>query len=129
MFGTLDIFRMSADLARHAGQRQAIVAQNVANADTPGYVPRDLPDFVQMVQPGRDASVPRATRATHLHGTAEAGVLPMPVAQRGNSSPNGNEVSLEREMLRSVDAKRDHDHALAIYRSALTVLRSSLRTN
>ncbi|MDG1803103.1 MAG: flagellar biosynthesis protein FlgB, partial [Paracoccaceae bacterium] len=44
----------------------------------------------------------------------------------GASSPNGNSVSLEQEMLRSVDAQRQHNRALAIYKHTMTVLRSSL---
>jgi flagellar basal-body rod protein FlgB len=41
-------------------------------------------------------------------------------------SPNGNGVSLEQEMVKSVDARRQHDQALAIYKSALTIMRSTL---
>ena len=42
------------------------------------------------------------------------------------SDPNGNSVAIEDEILRSVDAKRQHDRALAIYRSSLNILRTSI---
>ena len=128
MFENLDIFRMSASLAQHAGLRQAVVSQNVANADTPGYVARGVPDFAAVFEgAGTGGTVQRATRPGHLHGQREAGETPI-IDMKGEASPNGNQVSVENEILQSVNAKRDHDRALAIYKSGLTVLRSTLRT-
>ncbi len=48
------------------------------------------------------------------------------IEREGERDPNGNSVSLETEMLNAVSAKRQHDRALAIYKSSLTVLRASL---
>ena len=42
MYESLDIFRTAAAMARHAGARQTVVAENIANADTPGYAGRDI---------------------------------------------------------------------------------------
>ena len=129
MFENLNVFRMASAMARHAGQRQAIVAQNVAHADTPDYVSRDIPDFRNTYLPSSAGSGLRATRARHLHGVLGGDAVPATFEIRDQATPNGNQVSLETEMLKSVDAKRQHDRALAIYRTALNVLRSSLRTN
>ena len=41
------------------------------------------------------------------------------------ADPNGNSVSLETEMMHGVDAKRQHDRAMAIYQSSMTILRST----
>lgn len=128
MFENLDIFKMSAAMAKHAGQKQAIVAQNVANADTPGYVARDLPNFKETYRPTDGAGMQRATRAKHLNGSPAGEVLAAAFKAKGEASPNGNQVSLETEMLKSVDAKRQHDRALAIYKSALGILRSTIRS-
>lgn len=125
MFENLDVFRMSAAMAQHAGQRQAVIAQNVANADTPGFVARDLPAFKDVYAPAGDASQQRATRAGHMHGAAPG--QPAEIIRAGvDGSPNGNQVSLEVEMLHSVEAKRHHGRAIAIYKSSLSVLRSTL---
>lgn len=129
MFETLDIFKMSSAMAKHAGQRQAIVAQNVANADTPGYRGRDTVDFKTAYMPTQGAGSSRATRMGHMHGTVEGTARSGTVEVRNQASPNGNQISLETEMLKSVGAKRQHDRALAIYKSSLNVLRSSMRTN
>ncbi|MCA0995422.1 FlgB family protein [Alloyangia pacifica] len=138
MFQNLDVFRTAIAMARHAGARQAASAQNIANADTPGYRGVDPPDFVESL--GHAPTAMRATRSTHLSGvnfghrdTAEAGLFgageEIALSQRqGTEDPNGNTVSLETEMLTAVDAQRAHDRALAIYRSNLTLLRASLGT-
>lgn len=127
MFEKLDIFQMSAAMARHAGQRQAVTAQNVANADTPGYVARDLPAFASFYVEPDALGAQRASRAAHLNGVMPGKPAPI-IDVPGEGSPNGNQVSLETELLKSVDAKRQHDRALAIYKSSLSVLRSTIRS-
>ncbi|MEM9579895.1 MAG: FlgB family protein [Pseudomonadota bacterium] len=130
MFQNLDIFRQSYAMATHAGQRQAVTARNLANADTPGFRAQDLTPFKDTVDAGAARNTQRATRARHLNGVghdkagfAGAAVI---IDRAQPSDPNGNSVSVETEILRSVDAKRQHDRALAIYRSSLTILRTSL---
>lgn len=126
MFQNLAVFKTAYSMAVHAGQKQAVVAQNVANADTPGYVARDIPDFHELYQHSIGAhDALRATRARHLN--AEAGDLRHMIQEDSSfASPDGNSVSLDAEMLRGTDAKRQHDRSLAIYGSALKVLRASL---
>ena len=129
MFENLNVFRMATAMARHAGQRQAVVAQNIAHADTPGYVTRDMPEFRETYLPQDRIGALRATRTRHLHGVLGGEAVPATYEVRDQAEPNGNQVSIETEMLRSVSAKRQHDRALAIYKTALNVLRSSMRTN
>ncbi|MFZ7091092.1 FlgB family protein [Primorskyibacter sp. 2E233] len=122
MFQNLDVFRTAMAMAKHAGHKQAISAQNIANADTPGYRAKQLPEFQETLRGSLIGQ--RATRAGHLNGQAERSVE---VRERRDAmDPNGNTVSLELEMLEAVDAKREHDRALAIYRNSLSVIRASL---
>lgn len=130
MFENLDVFRIANAMARHAGHRQAVVAQNVAHADTPGYVTRDLPDFKSVYLPANDTGALRATRDKHMHGSMGGEQrLPDMVEVEAQASPNGNQVSLETEILKSVEAKRQQDRAIAIYKSSLTILRNVTRTS
>lgn len=123
MFDKIDLFTLSQAAARHAAARQGVIAQNVANADTPGYAARDLAPFADSYAAG---GMPmRQTRTGHLAGESPALDLAAQ-ANRTALSPNGNAVSLEAEMVKSVDAKRDHDLALAIYKTSLGILRTSL---
>lgn len=126
MFEKLDLFQMASAMAAHAGTRQAVVAENIANADTPGYRARDVVPFSDLVSREAGGFHTRATREGHLHGQRDS-LVPEIVDERGTeANPNGNEVTLEEEMLKAVDVKRQHDQALAIYRSGLRILRASL---
>ncbi|MFB2532788.1 FlgB family protein [Paracoccus sp. p4-l81] len=123
MFDKIELFNMSQAMARHAAARQDVAAQNTANADTPGYLARDLADFADSYQGAGGAL--RQTRPGHL-GTSPGQVDLTAQVTRNAMSPNGNAVSLEDEMVKSVAARREHDLALAIYKSSLGILRSSL---
>jgi flagellar basal-body rod protein FlgB len=125
MFGKLEVTRMAQALAAHAGARQGVIAQNIAQADSPGYRARDLTPFEDTYRAGNQPDALFATRPGHIRLEAVAGeavVRQMP----GAASPNGNTVSLETEMVKAVDVKQQHDMALSIYRSVSEIIRASL---
>ena len=124
MYESLDIFRTAAAMARHAGARQAVVAENIANADTPGYRARTIAPFSQDYAPDA-GQVMRSTRPGHMQPTGSSGT-PRPAFTDDEPSPNGNNVSLETEMLNGVEVAREHSQALAIYKHALGIIRTSL---
>lgn len=123
MFEKLEIFRMAHAMAQHAGARQSVLARNMANADTPGYAARDIAPFAETYA-GNTGFALRATRPGHFGDSAGGYTVEPRDATTGESDPNGNSVSLEAEMLKAVDVKREHDRALAIYKSSLTILRT-----
>ncbi len=126
MFEKLELTRMAQALAAHSGARMAVVAQNVAHADTPGYKAQDLPAFSEVFE--AESGAMRTSRPGHIVATS-AGSRPMAERAAGRESPNGNSVSLEAEMVKSVEARQNHDMALAIYRATSDVIRASLGRN
>lgn len=129
MFEKMKIFATAGAMARHAAQRQAVIAENIANADTPGYRARDLVSFSEVMNGPKPVAM-RATRPGHFSGSDRVGTAPQAetVLRPGATSPNGNSVSIEREMFAGAEAMADHERALAVYRSALSVLRTSINT-
>ncbi|HBD90482.1 MAG: flagellar basal body rod protein FlgB [Rhodobacteraceae bacterium GWE1_64_9] len=123
MFGKLELIHMAQSLARHAGARQAEIARNIANADTPGYRAQDLQPFADSY--GDDLLAPRHSRPRHF-GAAQGAGEARPIHTADAAEPNGNSVSLETEMMRAAEVRQQHDMALAIYRSSADILRSSL---
>jgi len=125
MHNSLDLFQTAGAMARHAGARQAVVARNIANADTPGFEAQRIAAFKNVYQSaGTDGM--RTTRTGHLTVQNSPQFDSRAPATNDAPSPNGNTVSLEDEMLRSVEVSREHNRALAVYRHAMTVLRTSL---
>lgn len=123
MFEKLEITRMAQALAAQSGSRMAVIAENIANADTPGYKAKDVPAFADVY--AAEGLEMRATRSGHLSAPATV-AGPIPDIVRGHESPNGNSVSLEAEMVKSVEARQSHEMALAIYRATSDVVRASL---
>lgn len=127
MFENLMIFQTAGKMAAHAGRRQALLSQNVANADTPGYRAMDLPSFEATLREPRVSADLRVARGSHLQGTTGLTDQVPAFKRSGQADPNGNTVALDQEMMFAVEARRQHDRALAIYRSSLDILRSSIR--
>lgn len=123
MYQSIGLFEVAGRMAAHAGARQALVAQNIANSDTPGYRATALPSFAEAYGTRTAASL-RATRMGHMGGVGDAGASA--IASGGEPAPNGNDVSLETELLQSIEAGREHRRALAIYKHAMTVVRTAL---
>ncbi|PWR19809.1 flagellar basal body rod protein FlgB [Zavarzinia compransoris] len=124
------------------GARQRVIAQNVANADTPGYKPRDVTEdsFARHVAremgPGQSSSAPsspsalQATNAAHLSGTlAERGAATRRSERQDDyeTSPSGNAVVLEEEMARLADNQMNYDTITGIYRKQVQMLKTALR--
>lgn len=126
MFKNLELFRMSHAMAAHAGARQGVIAGNMANADTPGYRARDVVPFASFYEGGDGGMTARATRAGHMHGATDPKKPGLYTTQSGDAAPNGNSVSLEAEMLKAVEVQRQHERAITIYRSGMTVLRAAI---
>ena len=128
MFQNLKIFQMSQAMAQHAASRHAVVAQNVANADTPNYKAKDLKSFATSYELADQTIGLKATRQGHVqnsgHNFSKTAQLQSFTSQ--SESLDGNSVSLETEMVKSIEAQRQHDRAISIYKSSLTLLRSSL---
>lgn len=125
MFEKIQLLQMAQSMARQAAFRQNAVVQNVANADTPGYRALDVPSFAETYQDER-ATPMRATRAGHLGAANRVNVAMAPDPDAAAMSPDGNSVSLEDEMVKSAEVQRSHTLALAVYRSSLDILRTSL---
>ena len=124
MLESLSITRMAQALAEHAAARLDLIARNVAQADTPGYKAMDLPDFGTVYQDSAEGGM-RATRPGHFTSGMIAST-PVPQPTRGEAAPDGNTVSIEKEMVKSAQVRQDHDMALAVYGSARDILRASL---
>ena len=82
--------------------RQRVLAQNIANADTPGYQARDVTPFSDLV--GARIVAPVRTSPLHLAGLTEAGTPGLATGRVASErSPDGNAVKLEDQMTKVAD--------------------------
>ena len=121
MIQNMTIFQLASGMTRHASDRQTIVAENIANADTPGFKARDLVAFEDSFA-AQSALGMRGTRAGHMTHRAET-VFTSPF---GVESPKGNQQPVVVRMMRMTEIRQQHDMAIGIYQKSLQILRTSM---
>jgi flagellar basal-body rod protein FlgB len=108
------------------GQRQAVLAENVANADMPGYAARDVkePDFRAILTHSSSSIALMTTQPGHIaarrdtDGTTET--------TSSDSSLNGNKVNLEDQMMKVSQTATDFAMTSTLYRANLNLVKSVL---
>lgn len=108
--------------------RQKVLAENVANADTPAFRPSDLaaPDFERTLHPMASVSLER-TESDHIAGTVGSA---SPFRSRTESGyeirPTGNAVSIEDEMMKVAANQMDFQAATTLYTHSLNLIKTAL---
>jgi flagellar basal-body rod protein FlgB len=93
--------------------RQRVIAENVANADTPGYVGRDLKqptDFAAAMRSGGDLQMVR-TNAAHIAPAGSPVRFAPTKAPDSETTLDGNSVVVEEQMLKMAERRMAYDAA------------------
>ncbi len=106
-------------------RRQAVLAQNVAHADTPGYRPRDVIGFRQHLAGQLGPALAR-TQPGHLGPSRPGQAGSQPDRAVAEATPDGNAVSLDREAMRIAETDTAHALAMAVHRSFTGMFRLTL---
>ncbi|HXR96018.1 MAG TPA: flagellar basal body rod protein FlgB [Rhizomicrobium sp.] len=113
-------------------QRQTVLSENVANADTPGYVARDLKplDFSHALESmnqnrvtGLTVTNPRHIAAQTTSGSGDFGTTDTPDVE---ANPSGNSVSLEQEMIKVSDTQMQFQAAANLYGKAMNLMKTAI---
>lgn len=113
-------------------QRQRLIAENIANASTPGYRPRDIDTagFERMLASaaGGGAGV-TLVRTNAMHMTAGGGAADAQVVTRDDSETtiDGNAVVLEEQMARAAETRMQFETGVALYQKGLELVRMAAR--
>lgn len=122
----LAVFQIGHDRGRWLAARVAVVASNVANADTPGYRAQEIAPFGSVLNEARIEM--RRSQAAHMEPDQNIetrfGVAPRQGAIEKHS---GNSVSLEVEMAALGEAKGQQSAVTAILSIFHRMLLSSSR--
>ena len=129
---SIPLFGLLKGKLGYLNQRQRLIAQNVANADTPGYVGRDLKTFsfeaAMKAGQGPSGVAPVRTNAAHLPGTQQpAATWTSQAAPDSETTLDGNSVVLEEQMLKMAEARANYDAAVGFYQKSLGLIRMAAR--
>ena len=128
----IPILSMLRTRMQWAQERQRVLAENVANADTQAFRPRDLvpPKFETQPQgpsaPLTSVALMR-TESGHLPGIGQDGT-PFRAKGEGNYEmrPSGNSVNLEQEMMKVASNQMEYQAVTALYTRSLSLLKTAL---
>ncbi|HEY4141649.1 MAG TPA: flagellar basal body rod protein FlgB [Pseudolabrys sp.] len=127
----IPIFSMLRTKLQYSQERQRVLSENVANADTPNYRAKDLkapkfPDPTQITP----ATVSNVSLARTENGHfAQLGGTSSFSTDRQNSyevRPTGTAVNLEDEMIKVADNQVDYQTASALYTRSLGLIKVAL---
>ena len=131
MLDGIDVFRITGARLRHLAERQNVLAQNIANADTPHFRARDVKAFqfdsALLRSQGGVAPLRLAgTQAGHLGGTRNGAVVTTDRANAYSEDPDGNTVNLEEQMVKQSDVAKNYDLATLVYKRSAALLRTAV---
>lgn len=125
----LKLFQMAMTKMDWASQRQKLLSQNVVNANTPDYRPKDLKE-VDFKSALRRATPVNVARTNPMH---DKGTIPerdsfrnRPVRRNFEASPDGNQVILEEQMQKVGDTRGDYNMAITLMQSHMKMLKTAL---
>lgn len=111
--------------------RTSVIAQNIANADTPDYAAKDLkkPDFRALAQSAAQSRTMRVSDPKHIASSPGAAAPSVQVesAPDGEASLAGNQVSLETQAMKLSETRQEYALAAGLYRKGLAMLRLAAR--
>ena len=107
-------------------ERQTVLAQNVANIDTPGYEAQDLaaPDFRKLLSQTSSASQLTTTEPGHLQ--VKRDLVDVASKETAAAPSSGGKVTLEDEMMKVSETANDYALVSNIYRANLSMLKTVL---
>lgn len=114
----------------YLSERQTVLAQNIANADTPNYQAKEVkaPDFGKTLSNSLQQLHLARTNEKHLSGK---------IVSSGNShiinrdstyerSPNGNNVVIEEEMSKIAENQAEYQKVLNLYRKSVDMFKTAI---
>ena len=109
------LFDLASSQQHWLSVRQAAVAENVANANTPGYVAKDVAPFDDVLQQTQLQLA--STNPGHVPLDPLSSEDAAKDASPWEVVPSGNSVSMEHEMLKANSVSRDYSMNTAIVKS------------
>lgn len=130
----IGLFKALGAKMDYLNQRQSIISQNVANADTPGFRPMDLKevDFgtvLKGVTKSQSGVQIVSTNAMHVGGANEVAAAKEDKQKKVYEvAPDGNAVIMEEQMLKSGQTIMDYNLMTSLYQKNVSLIKTALGT-
>jgi flagellar basal-body rod protein FlgB len=125
----LKLFQRMSERMGWLGARQEVLAQNIANADTPHFVPHDM-KALKFVDHLNQVAPITQSRTDPMHmsgpGPASASIDDQKTKKQYETAPVGNSVVLEEQMVKLADAQHSYTLMTNLYRKHVDLFKMAL---
>ena len=129
--GSTPFFGMLRARLDQLSERQRLIAENIANASTPGYRPRDVDTagFERMLASASSGGGMTLARTNPGHMAPGGGSGRTQIVTRDDSETtiDGNAVVLEEQMARAAETRMQFETGIALYQKGLELVRMAAR--
>lgn len=120
------LFDLASQQARWLTVRQTVIAQNVANANTPGYTGMDIGEFEDVFD-GAQLQL-AATNPAHLGiDPLDPGSAAAKESEPWEVTNSGNSVSIEQELLKAGEINREYSENTSVVKAFNQMLSASVK--
>lgn len=133
-FTSIPLFSTMKAKLGYLSERQGVIAQNIANADTPGYQAKDVkaPDFSKALS----HSAQKLQKQLQLTSTNSKHFAGSSISSGGSNiinsdstyerNPNGNNVVIEEEMSKIAENQMEYQKVLNLYRKSVEMFKTAI---
>ena len=129
MYEDLTLVGMAKRAMDWVAKRQEVLSQNIANSDTPGFVPSDVKevDFKNVLHTvAQPAVLPTATDSRHIVPKLNDPNVVLRQTKDYESSPDGNAVVLEEQMQKVGESTAKYEQVTALFQKNIGLLRTAI---
>ncbi len=126
-----NLFSLISEKMDYLTQRQGVIAQNIAQANTPNYKPKDVVSFDEVLQKTQFANNSgfqlAATNPKHMMGGTTSGLVrTKKESDLYEVKPSGNAVVLEQQLSQMSDTTAQYQMMTSLYKKTLSLLKTAL---
>lgn len=118
------LFQLAEKRLAWADRRETLLSENIANADTPGWKPVDVPPFATELGDAQRRLV--RTDPGHLSAPEGGGMQGDHRVRPQARAPDGNAVSLDTELTRIADTQTTQQFVSSLYKTYLGMFNTAL---
>jgi flagellar basal-body rod protein FlgB len=131
----LPVFKAMMGQMEWLNRRQSVLSENMANSDTPGYTPNDLQkiDFGELMKSEKSATaihkaqLAAAENRGQSYDLTAAGRNAEEIQAKGmETSPTGNSVVLEEQLIKVSETQIQYSMLTNLYRKQADMIRMAI---
>jgi len=133
-YSKITLFQMMGTKMGYHSQRQDVLAQNIANIDTPGYKPKNLDDldFARMVNNHKSRLEVRITNPAHQADGSQGGgniARTNEMRETYSTTPVKNSVVLEEQMMMLTENHMEYQKVTNLYAKVTSLFKTAIGNN